>query len=332
MARKKRKKKTTLKKNVKLDLIGLLFIFIAIFGSGASAISDGFIPGFLDNIFRFFLGIWYFIASIAFLGTGIIILVKKRYPDYLHKKMIGSYIAIAGLLLLTHIQTLSKILSTNENASILATTWSNFSAYIQGDGSAFMTGGGFVGGLLFAVTYFLFSSTGAKIVAVFSIFIGIVFITEVSVGDTMKRFWKWLIAKKDAISERFKERKSTSQVDATHPVDEQLEEDMNQPEIAETIYAFNQENNQEEVPKQELEEEQTDGDIAEIAHVENVENVDYELPPMSVLNEPTNSSQQQGKSHIQATVRKLESTFQSFGVKARVTKVHVGPAVTKYEV
>src|SRR5699024_68126 len=35
---------------------------------------------------------------------------------------------------------------------------------------------------------------------------------------------------------------------------------------------------------------------------------------------------------IQATVRKLEKTFQSFGVKARVTKVHVGPAVTKYEV
>src|SRR5699024_12001184 len=31
-------------------------------------------------------------------------------------------------------------------------------------------------------------------------------------------------------------------------------------------------------------------------------------------------------------VRKLERTFNSFGVKARVTKVHVGPAVTKYEV
>ncbi len=29
---------------------------------------------------------------------------------------------------------------------------------------------------------------------------------------------------------------------------------------------------------------------------------------------------------------KLERTFQSFGVKAKVTKVHRGPAVTKYEV
>src|SRR5699024_9080922 len=38
------------------------------------------------------------------------------------------------------------------------------------------------------------------------------------------------------------------------------------------------------------------------------------------------------KSHIQSVVRKLEHTFHSFGVKAHVTKVHVGPAVTKYEV
>ncbi|MBF5067073.1 cell division protein FtsK, partial [Salmonella enterica subsp. enterica serovar Istanbul] len=29
---------------------------------------------------------------------------------------------------------------------------------------------------------------------------------------------------------------------------------------------------------------------------------------------------------------KLERTVQSFGVKARVTQVHLGPAVTKYEV
>ena len=35
---------------------------------------------------------------------------------------------------------------------------------------------------------------------------------------------------------------------------------------------------------------------------------------------------------IQANAQKLERTFLSFGVKARVTQVHLGPAVTKYEV
>ncbi|HSO58669.1 MAG TPA: DNA translocase FtsK, partial [Paenisporosarcina sp.] len=44
-------------------------------------------------------------------------------------------------------------------------------------------------------------------------------------------------------------------------------------------------------------------------------------------------SDQSGEySLIQANAKKLEQTFQSFGVKARVTQVHLGPAVTKYEV
>src|SRR5699024_4046828 len=50
------------------------------------------------------------------------------------------------------------------------------------------------------------------------------------------------------------------------------------------------------------------------------ENHEYELPSPHLLAEPTQSSQQQEKSQIQATVRKLERTFNSFGVKARVTK------------
>src|SRR5699024_2457604 len=38
------------------------------------------------------------------------------------------------------------------------------------------------------------------------------------------------------------------------------------------------------------------------------------------------------KMQIQKTARTLEETFKSFGVRARVTKVHVGPAVTRYEI
>lgn len=62
------------------------------------------------------------------------------------------------------------------------------------------------------------------------------------------------------------------------------------------------------------------------------ENRDYKLPQINILELPKNHGKQQDKTHIQRIVRKLEQTFHSFGVKARVTKVHVGPSVTKYEV
>src|SRR5690625_4196341 len=92
MAKKRKKRKKQLKQQLKYELLGLLFIFLAVFGSGASAISDGAVPGGLEHIFRFFLGIWYFIASIFLLVTGVFLLIKRRYPDFYHKKLIGFYI------------------------------------------------------------------------------------------------------------------------------------------------------------------------------------------------------------------------------------------------
>ncbi|MGG5738440.1 MULTISPECIES: DNA translocase FtsK [Bacillus cereus group] len=64
----------------------------------------------------------------------------------------------------------------------------------------------------------------------------------------------------------------------------------------------------------------------------NVENKDYKLPSLDILKFPKNKQVTNENAEIYENARKLERTFQSFGVKAKVTKVHRGPAVTKYEV
>ncbi|HDR3491959.1 DNA translocase FtsK [Bacillus wiedmannii] len=64
----------------------------------------------------------------------------------------------------------------------------------------------------------------------------------------------------------------------------------------------------------------------------NVENKDYKLPALDILKFPKNKQVTNENAEIYENARKLERTFQSFGVKAKVTKVHRGPAVTKYEV
>src|SRR5699024_9492495 len=92
----------------------------------------------------------------------------------------------------------------------------------------------------------------------------------------------------------------------------------------------NRENSNNE--KETVTEDVEDKALSDSLPMTETENFEYELPTLDLLAEPAYNSQQQEKSQIQATVRKLEKTFQSFGVKARVTKVHVGPAVTKYEV
>jgi S-DNA-T family DNA segregation ATPase FtsK/SpoIIIE len=80
-------------------------------------------------------------------------------------------------------------------------------------------------------------------------------------------------------------------------------------------------------PQQETEEEPNEP----MAFAE-MENADYQLPPLDLLRLPKPANQAKDHANIYANARKLEKTFQSFGVNAKVTQVHLGPAVTKYEV
>ncbi len=82
--KRKRRKKTTTKqlKGLQKELIGLLLIFIAIFGSGAAMLSGGAIPDWLGNIFQFFLGIWHFILPVALFIIGFYLIIKRQVPDF----------------------------------------------------------------------------------------------------------------------------------------------------------------------------------------------------------------------------------------------------------
>lgn len=56
----------------------------------------------------------------------------------------------------------------------------------------------------------------------------------------------------------------------------------------------------------------------------------YELPPLSLLRAGS-GSRQVGREELMQRSQLLEQTLRSFGVEARVTEIHPGPAVTRYE-
>lgn len=331
---------------MKLELLGILFIALAIFGSGASAISEGAIPMGLENIFRFTFGIWYFVASVVFLLTGIVLLLRRKYPAFLHRKLIGFYILFMGVLLLTHIQTFESLLLVSQETSILKSTWHHFIAYKNGQGTATQLGGGMVGGILFTFSYYLFSSIGAKIIAVFSILIGLIFMTEISISDiyvTLKKqtgkIWTKL---KEFISQKREKENQASEVAPEAVTTKEIEEVVVEEELPDIAYSFDMQTEEKENKAESLHETgQKEENIAEAEEMDNItitthssidQNEDYELPSPDLLADPIYSSQKHEKSQIKATVRTLEKTFHSFGVQAKVTKVHVGPAVTKYEI
>lgn len=331
MARKKTKtKRKSKKKETRLlrhELVGLLLIFIAIFGSGASIISDGFIPATLENFFRFFLGIWYFVLSIAIFVIGLYLLFKRAYPNFFSKRKVGFYIFFLGLLLFTHIQSFQMLPFDIKNIDVFKETWNQYTSYVNGTGTYTLLGGGIIGAILLVVTKFLFSLAGAKMIAIFAILIGIFFMLNITfdqVGMFFKRIFS-TTTKKISENRQKQQDKKLKEKEEIEKIPSSVEED-----VVDVAYSFEEtEHGQLEVQLMEdVLEEQDDASFS----MPNVTNEDYTLPPVSLLAEPVKHTQQKEKSQIQSTVKLLEETFDSFGVRAKITKAHVGPAVTKYEV
>ncbi|UFU01090.1 DNA translocase FtsK [Radiobacillus kanasensis] len=348
--RKSKKKQPQIKQQIKFELLGILFVFLAIFGSGASTISSGLIPSGLENVFRFLFGIWYFVASLFLTWVGLYFMIKRKSPFFLHKKMTGFYFIFLGILLLTHIQSFEALLLESVEPSIIKTTWGQYSAFLDGEVPSTNLGGGMAGAILFAFSYYLFSSAGAKIVSVFSIFIGGLFMTEFSIGDFLVKRWTGLkegikkakesiqnsLANKKEKRKEKKNEESKVEIETQQPTPDEIpvetfNVDVQEPDYPDIAYSTDVTKQTRTKSSKEVKKEEDD-DIGTSLPMAETENFDYKLPSMELLSEPVHNTQHQERSQIQAIVKKLERTFHSFGVKAKVTKVHVGPAVTKYEV
>lgn len=337
MTRKKKKRKNKISQQFKYELYGILFVLLAIFGSGAGSISDGLITSWLENSLRFLFGFWYMVASVTMLVVGIYLMIKRKMPKLYSRRTLGLLIIFIAVLLISHIDQYNQF-SSAENGSIIRLSWQNYREFLNGTESAMALGGGMIGAILYAFTYFLFSTTGAVFLAVFMFIIGMIFVIDLSldqlIKEQVKRFKVW--KKNRAKRQTNKSKKTNKQVPVTS-IEEIETETEGGPEIAaftEVAYSEEQSSDNPEPSESETVGETSDETIEtmEVAAMTELENTEYQLPSINLLDQPKNKKHQQNRKGIQQTVRKLETTFESFGVKAKVSKVHIGPAVTKYEV
>jgi len=359
--KKAKKKKEEWKKTLKFELIGLIFLAITLLGFSKL----GIVGTLLVNFYRFFFGEWYMLGLLSLFIISIYIIWKRSWPPFINRPLTGVYLITGAILLLSHV-TLFKLLSnggTFIQPSVIVNTWDLFRLEVAGEISTYDLGGGMIGAILFAASYFLFDEAGTKIIAIFLIVIGIVLVTGKSLTDSIAKItmpilrfikkqwlsfiddlkeWKSKIYHYFTNKRKNKPKKTRKekideehQVEIEHKVVESDEEENSvQPIIsnfADRAYDTNNDQPSEEViSSKPIEKEEPEK--SPIITFTEVENIDYKLPPIQLLASPKPNNQSNEHANIYANARKLEKTFQSFGVKAKVTKVHLGPAVTKYEV
>ncbi|MDR0125811.1 FtsK/SpoIIIE family DNA translocase [Bacillus zhangzhouensis] len=370
---KKRKRKTRKKQNkqlkLKYELNGLVCIAIAII----AILQLGVVGQTFVHLFRFFAGEWFILCLIGLFLFGVTIFWKKQIPDMLTRRKAGLYCIIASILLLSHVKLFQHLSSAGVigSQSVIRNTFELFLMDMKGETGSPDLGGGMIGAVLFAASYFLFAQAGSQIMAIVLMLIGIVLITNRSLQEMVKkvtlpvsqfmvRQWKAFVqdmkgirqAKKSAPSQKIGEKKKRSRIQEDDEDDHILIEeetpasDNSQPIISSfadrddilTPPVQKEQVIKESEPLQKPVQSTSSQDMADEPKevppmtFTELENKDYELPSLDILAEPQHSGQQTDKKNIYENARKLEKTFQSFGVKAKVTQVHLGPAVTKYEV
>ncbi len=242
------------------------------------------------------------------------------------------------MLLFSHIETYERLLALPESPSVLKATWNSLIAFVEGEGGAAQTGGGIIGALLLVFSYYLFSAAGAKIVSVFSILIGIIFMTEFSLGDFVAKWMERFVAVIRSAKQRlleFKASSKESQNDEALDVEPDDTPEKDEPVIqdfTDVAYSFDvqeTEENSDDTPVPDNAEPVPDeGKADEPVEVEEdnplpmteSENHEYELPPPNLLAEPAQSSQQQEKSQIRQQSGNWNGLFRVLGLKHALQK------------
>ncbi|CRK80463.1 DNA translocase FtsK [Neobacillus massiliamazoniensis] len=366
MAKKKRrttkKRDINLKKNIKYEITALVLLFLTIIGMAKIApVGIG-----IALFFRFFMGQWYMLGLIGLLLFSIYLMWKREIPYFFHTKLVGCYLIIASILVLSHENDYQLLTNqgTFKNPSIIKNTWEAFWMETKGETSTTDPGGGMIGAVLYAFFHYFFADTGTKILTFILIIIGTILITGKSFGDFIgniilrifdfsKGQWEafkldvaeWKQKKQERRTEKKNQREQTSENRASKnrpTIKLQAQNEVEEVSVPEPIISsfadrvYGGENQIDKKQHQRTKENVHVSDVEEedtppITFTE-VENVAYELPPLKLLKLPKKADQSGEYELINKNAAKLERTFQSFGVKARVTQVHLGPAVTKYEV
>jgi len=304
----------------KKEVEGLILVLIGVLGFG----EFGPVGRIIRNFAIFLFGAWYILGLVISILLGVVLLLKRKSPNYFNARLIGTYTLLAALLLLAHLEYVKDHDVTG--VAIIKTTVNNIASSFDNIGLIKHTGGGVIGGILATIFVSLFDVTGTLIVCVVLGLFGIIMLFDITLVDLFKMIIKPFKRNK---SKTIEEMAHDGAKDLDERIKEEDEEDegkviiTNINEITKATPREVQENiNKEPIT---LESESTSYEKVEIEE-------EYVLPPLDLLVASKNKGKVNSTEFITSNNKILERVFNDFGIQGRVVEVHVGPSVTQYEI
>lgn len=310
MAKKKKRKNTTSSKNkISIEFIGLILILIGVIGIGVF----GPVGSIIKQFGVFLVGTYVNVLILFLIFLGSVFIIKRESPKFYSSRFIGIYILTFSILGLSHMKYVDKglkfkdfmELSIEKLMSIKGPEFTNLSN----------AGGGIIGAISGWSLKALFDSRGAMIVYYVLIFIGVILLFNLSIGDILDKIKDG----KEKIKNRPKKEKNNKEEDDDDEEEEETEVVDNRVIITSHEDAHNIGKNV----------------VAETVSVDNINNTsnsNYKLPSLDILDPIKKKKQANTTEFLNKTKTALEKVLADFQIHGKVVEIHEGPTVTQFEV
>ncbi len=311
MARKRKSSKKQEKKslNISVDIIALFLIIIGFVGLG----SFGIVGTAIKKVAMFMLGEWWFVILLTILIMGSYMIIKRKLPEFFTSKLLGFYIITIVILVLAHFSFINNyapkeiLNATLGNIKSRVDTMGNSSSILSSGLRSINIGGGLVGAACSALLMMLFGKPGTIVVLVCLSIIAIILLFDINMGDEITKF-----------REKMDERK--------RELEEEEDEEGDEDEVIRKPY-------QEEVTPVTVASELKQEPVQAVApQPVATTNGYYKLPSINILDEIPKTGKNVSNDFTKSNKIILERVLSDFDVKGTVVEIHVGPAVTQYEV
>lgn len=320
MAKKKREKTSKKGFAYAKELEGLILILVSITGLG----NFGIVGSLMKKFAIFLFGTWYTLGLALALVLGVYLIVKRGKPNYLSGRMIGIYAIVLALLLFSH----TKYISNNKLSArdIFTTTFDNISASYEQESEIRNTGGGIIGAASSWAFVSLFDVEGTSIVIVIISLFGLIMLFEMNLSDlcsSVASSFRNMKENKEEKKQRIQEEKQSRIKDIP---DDEDDKPIDKRVVITSVEDLKPALHKEEAPVMAAAKENDNKVIEDTADAKP-----YKKPSIQLLNPTKNKGKANSTETINSNTRILERTFIDYGIKAKVIEVHVGPAVTQYE-
>ena len=333
MAKRKKSKESKSSPTYSVELTGLILILIGIIGMGF-----GIIGNFIKQFMMFLAGEFWFVILFGVLILGISMLFKRKLPKFFSSRLIGVYILFGIILVLGHFELLKK---TDGFSDLMDVTYNNYmtrigtmeesSSILSSGSSSIVIGGGLIGSLLAGGLKAAFSLTGTKIVLVVLGIFSFILIFNITLSDILNKFVSLFKRDNDDDEKENVKNKKEYIIEGDELVGVKNVKDKDEPTEKEKIVITSIDDLKNiNTPEKNIKES---FDVNPIETDEGASNPSvYRLPKFDLLTPTPKNKKNSEEPFIKENQIKLEKVLNDFDIKGKVVEIHIGPAVTEYEI